>query len=72
MDRLIRSFVKQWFKLLKYTSIVVFYTQCIIGNLTAIRLFLTIPVMHLTRVNSISENNDPRIQTLLHNNLLKR
>ena len=71
MDRSIRSFVRRWLRLPKDTSLCVFYAPCSIGGLAITRLFLTIPVMRLKRVNSKRENDDPIIQTLPNNIILK-
>ena len=61
MDRSIRSFVRRWLRLPKYTSLGVFYAPCSIGGLAITRLFLTIPVMRLKRVNYIRGNDDPEL-----------
>ena len=77
MDRSIKSFVKRWLRLPKDTSLGVFYAPSSIGGLSITRLFLTIPVMRLKRVNSIRGNNDPIlyygicIQTLPNNIIFK-
>ena len=71
MDRSIRSFVRRWLRLPKYTSLGVFYAPCSIGGLAITRLFLTIPVMRLKRVNSTRGNDDLIIQTLPNNIILK-
>ena len=71
MDRSIRSFVRRWLRLPKDTSLGVFYAPCSIGGLAITRLFLTIPVMRLKQVNSIRGNDDPIIQTLPNNIILK-
>ena len=69
MDRLIRSFVRRWLRLPKDTSLGVFYAPCGIGGLAITRIFLTIPVMRLRRINSIRGNDDPIIQ-IFPNNIL--
>ena len=71
MDISIRSFVRRWLRLPKDTSRGVFYAPCSIGGLAITRLFLTIPVMRLKRVNSIRGNDDPIIQTVPNNIILK-
>ena len=71
MDRSIRSFVRRWLRLHKDTSLGVFYAPCSIGGLAINRLFLTIPVIRLKRVNSIRGNDDPIILTLPNNIILK-
>ena len=70
-DRLIRSFVRRWLRLPKYTSLGVFYEPCSIGGLTITRICLTMHVMRLRRINYIRVNDDTIIQTLPNNIILK-
>ena len=72
MDRSIRYYVRRWSRLPKDTSLGLFYARCrCIRGLTITRLFLSIPVMCLKRVNSIHGNDDRIIQTLPNNIILK-
>ena len=72
MDRLIMSFVKRWLRLPTGTSLGLFYVPYGIGGLSITRLFLTITIMRLRRINSIRGNDDRIIQTFPHNIILKR
>ena len=47
-----------------------FMNHVVLEDYWSTHLLLTMPVMHLIRVNSIRENDDPAIQTITNNSIL--
>ena len=69
MDRNIRSFVR--LRLPSDTLLGVFQAPSGVGGLAITRLFLTIPVLRLKRIESIRGNDDHIIKSLPDSVILK-
>ena len=71
IDRRFLSFVIRWMRLPKDTNLAVFHAPASIGGLSLPRLYLSIPVLRLKRINSIQSNDDPLITSMPNSIIMK-
>ena len=71
INRRFRSFVRRWMRLPKDTNLALFHEPASVGGLSLPRLYLSIPVLRLHRINSIKLNDDPLITSIPSNIIMK-